>query len=182
MAYLQAGAGIVADSDPVNGVSRNAAQSRGVEHGNRDGGGRDLVRQSDGRQVRVEHPSDMQHDLIDSSDQTFTVYLVLTKSRRNTMILVIDNYDSFTYNFVQYLGELGAEMTVRRNDEITLDEIRGCSPRTSSSRRGRARRTTAVSPSTSSASSTRPSPSSVSVWGTSASARVRRRRWIARHA
>lgn len=39
------------------------------------------------------------------------------------MILVIDNYDSFTYNLVQYLGELGAEMLIRRNDEITLEEI-----------------------------------------------------------
>lgn len=39
------------------------------------------------------------------------------------MILVIDNYDSFTYNIVQYLGELGAEIVVRRNDEITCDEI-----------------------------------------------------------
>ena len=39
------------------------------------------------------------------------------------MILVIDNYDSFTYNLVQYLGELGAELVVRRNDAITVDEI-----------------------------------------------------------
>jgi anthranilate synthase/aminodeoxychorismate synthase-like glutamine amidotransferase len=39
------------------------------------------------------------------------------------MILVIDNYDSFTYNLVQYLGELGAEIVVRRNDEVTLDDI-----------------------------------------------------------
>ena len=39
------------------------------------------------------------------------------------MLLVIDNYDSFTYNLVQYLGELGAEMRVVRNDEITVDEI-----------------------------------------------------------
>ena len=39
------------------------------------------------------------------------------------MLLVIDNYDSFTYNLVQYLGELGATMVVRRNDEVTLDEI-----------------------------------------------------------
>jgi anthranilate synthase component 2 len=39
------------------------------------------------------------------------------------MILVIDNYDSFTYNLVQYLGELGAELRVRRNNQITLDEI-----------------------------------------------------------
>ncbi|HEX8287199.1 MAG TPA: aminodeoxychorismate/anthranilate synthase component II [Pyrinomonadaceae bacterium] len=39
------------------------------------------------------------------------------------MLLVIDNYDSFTYNLVQFLGELGAEMKVYRNDEITLEEI-----------------------------------------------------------
>lgn len=39
------------------------------------------------------------------------------------MLLVIDNYDSFTYNLVQYLGELGAEMKIIRNDEMTLDEI-----------------------------------------------------------
>ena len=39
------------------------------------------------------------------------------------MLLVVDNYDSFTYNLVQYLGELGAEMKVFRNDEITVDEI-----------------------------------------------------------
>jgi len=39
------------------------------------------------------------------------------------MLLVIDNYDSFTYNLVQYLGELGEEIEVRRNDEVTLDEI-----------------------------------------------------------
>ena len=40
------------------------------------------------------------------------------------MVLVIDNYDSFTYNLVQYLGELGAKVVVRRNDEATLEEIR----------------------------------------------------------
>ena len=39
------------------------------------------------------------------------------------MLLIIDNYDSFTYNLVQYCGELGAEMKVFRNDEITVDEI-----------------------------------------------------------
>jgi para-aminobenzoate synthetase component II len=39
------------------------------------------------------------------------------------MLLVIDNYDSFTYNLVQYLGELGADMKIFRNDEITVDEI-----------------------------------------------------------
>ncbi|OGL16650.1 MAG: anthranilate/aminodeoxychorismate synthase component II [Candidatus Rokubacteria bacterium RIFCSPLOWO2_12_FULL_69_21] len=44
------------------------------------------------------------------------------------MILVIDNYDSFTYNLVQYLGELGAELRVARNDAITLDEIAALRP------------------------------------------------------
>jgi anthranilate synthase/aminodeoxychorismate synthase-like glutamine amidotransferase len=44
------------------------------------------------------------------------------------MILVIDNYDSFTYNLVQYLGELGAEVIVHRNDKITLDEIEALQP------------------------------------------------------
>ncbi len=39
------------------------------------------------------------------------------------MLLVIDNYDSFTYNLVQYLGELGATMEIRRNDEVSLEEI-----------------------------------------------------------
>jgi anthranilate synthase component II len=43
-------------------------------------------------------------------------------------VLVIDNYDSFTYNLVQYLGELGAEVLVRRNDEVTPEEISTLSP------------------------------------------------------
>ena len=40
------------------------------------------------------------------------------------MILMIDNYDSFTYNIVQYIGELGANVKIFRNDEMTLDEIK----------------------------------------------------------
>ncbi len=44
------------------------------------------------------------------------------------MVLMIDNYDSFTYNLVQYLGELGAEVRVRRNDKITVAEIDDLSP------------------------------------------------------
>ncbi|MCD6288874.1 MAG: anthranilate/aminodeoxychorismate synthase component II, partial [Anaerolineae bacterium] len=39
------------------------------------------------------------------------------------MIAVIDNYDSFTYNLVQYLGELGADVRVWRNDQITVEEL-----------------------------------------------------------
>jgi para-aminobenzoate synthetase component 2 len=44
------------------------------------------------------------------------------------MLLVIDNYDSFTYNLVQYLGELGVEMKIFRNDEIEIDQIRRLEP------------------------------------------------------
>jgi anthranilate synthase component II len=44
------------------------------------------------------------------------------------MLLMIDNYDSFTYNLVQYLGELGEDVRVHRNDEITLDEIESMKP------------------------------------------------------
>jgi anthranilate synthase component 2 len=44
------------------------------------------------------------------------------------MILVLDNYDSFTYNLVQYLGELGAEVKVVRNDEVSVDEVARLQP------------------------------------------------------
>ena len=44
------------------------------------------------------------------------------------MILVLDNYDSFTYNLVQYLGEFGVDLQVHRNDEISLDRIRELKP------------------------------------------------------
>lgn len=44
------------------------------------------------------------------------------------MLLVIDNYDSFTYNLVQYFGELGVDPLVRRNDEVSIDQIRALKP------------------------------------------------------
>ena len=44
------------------------------------------------------------------------------------MVFVLDNYDSFTYNLVQYMGELGAEMTIRRNDELTPAEVEALRP------------------------------------------------------
>jgi anthranilate synthase/aminodeoxychorismate synthase-like glutamine amidotransferase len=44
------------------------------------------------------------------------------------MVFVLDNYDSFTYNLVQYLGELGARIEVRRNDEVTVDEVEAMKP------------------------------------------------------
>jgi anthranilate synthase component 2 len=45
------------------------------------------------------------------------------------MLLMIDNYDSFTFNLVQYFGELGEDVRVVRNDEITLEQIEGLKPR-----------------------------------------------------
>src|SRR5258708_12388166 len=44
------------------------------------------------------------------------------------MVFVLDNYDSFTYNLVQYMGELGAEMVIRRNDELTPAEVEALRP------------------------------------------------------
>ena len=44
------------------------------------------------------------------------------------MVFVLDNYDSFTYNLVQYMGELGAELTIRRNDEVTPQEVEALHP------------------------------------------------------
>ena len=45
------------------------------------------------------------------------------------MILMIDNYDSFTYNIVQYMGELGADIQVKRNDQISIEEIESLNPK-----------------------------------------------------
>src|SRR4029077_21224126 len=50
------------------------------------------------------------------------------RSSEDAMILMIDNYDSFTYNLVQYLGELGCEVKVVRNDELTVDAIEKLAP------------------------------------------------------
>ena len=44
------------------------------------------------------------------------------------MVFVLDNYDSFTYNLVQYMGELGAELVIRRNDELSPEEIEALKP------------------------------------------------------
>ena len=65
-----------------------------------------------------------------------TKYKVLTITQLTTdpttdhrhMLLVIDNYDSFTYNLVQYLGELGERIEVRRNDEVTVEQIKAMKP------------------------------------------------------
>jgi anthranilate synthase component 2 len=57
-----------------------------------------------------------------------TMFSVTDVYQGVAMLLMIDNYDSFTYNLVQYLGELGEEVRVARNDEIALDEIESLRP------------------------------------------------------
>src|SRR6202789_748080 len=54
--------------------------------------------------------------------------MLAARYTENTMIFVLDNYDSFTYNLVQYLGELGAKVEIRRNDELTVDEVEALKP------------------------------------------------------
>src|SRR5712672_3246291 len=51
-----------------------------------------------------------------------------SEERREDMLLLIDNYDSFTYNLYQYLSELGADVQVRRNDQVSICEIESMSP------------------------------------------------------
>jgi anthranilate/para-aminobenzoate synthase component II len=62
-----------------------------------------------------------------SSNELF-IFKIAEHDTISAMILVLDNYDSFTYNLVQYLGELGVETVVKRNDEISIDEIRALKP------------------------------------------------------
>ena len=86
-AYVQAGAGIVADSNPTAEYEETRDKARAVSARARAGAARAVV-----------------------------------------MVLVIDNYDSFTYNLVQYFGELGADIRVRRNNQVTLGEIGAMAP------------------------------------------------------
>ena len=88
-AYVQAGAGIVADSNPDGRVRGDEGQGARRDAGAGTGAGGFIG---------------------------------------SLMVLVIDNYDSFTYNLVQYLGELGAEIRVRRNDEVTIGEVEAMAP------------------------------------------------------
>ena len=84
-AYIQAGAGIVADSDPAS-------------------------------------------EYQETINKATALLKAVEQSGEFLMILVIDNYDSFTYNLVQYLGELGADLEVHRNDKITVDEAETMEP------------------------------------------------------
>lgn len=87
------------------------------------------------------------------------------------MLLMIDNYDSFTYNVVQYLGELGAEVKVVRNDELTIAQIEALNPERIVVSPVLARRPKPASPSTRSNTSPANCRSSASAWAISRSAR-----------
>ena len=89
------------------GIAQGPARSGARRAGRRCGGGHPDLTYRDGR-------------AIEASEYVRGVA---------TRVLVIDNYDSFVYNLVQYLGELGAEPLVHRHDDLTLDEIRGAGAR-----------------------------------------------------
>lgn len=87
------------------------------------------------------------------------------------MLLMIDNYDSFTYNVVQYLGELGAEVKVVRNDELTVAEIEALKPERIVVSQALAHRPKPASPSKPSSTSLANCRSSVCASATNRSAR-----------
>ncbi len=87
------------------------------------------------------------------------------------MLLMIDNYDSFTYNVVQYLGELGSEVKVVRNDELTIAEIEALKPERIVVSPARARRPKRAFPSRPSSISPASCRSWASAWDISRSAR-----------
>ena len=88
------------------------------------------------------------------------------------MLLMIDNYDSFTYNLVQKLGEVAPNVPIEvfRNDKVTIPQIEDLKPTHVSSAPARVRRARAASPTTSSGTSAPASPCSASASATSASA------------
>jgi anthranilate synthase/aminodeoxychorismate synthase-like glutamine amidotransferase len=65
---------------------------------------------------------------IDNSNTQFDKSASLNQQPARSVVFVLDNYDSFTYNLVQYLGEIGREIIVHRNDRITIEEIAGHAP------------------------------------------------------
>ncbi|CAH2033967.1 unnamed protein product [Thlaspi arvense] len=66
---------------------------------------------------------------IEMAESNSTPSVVVNSSKQNGPIIVIDNYDSFTYNLCQYMGELGCHFEVYRNDELTVEELKSKNPR-----------------------------------------------------
>ena len=107
-AYVQAGAGIVADSNPTAEYEETRDKARAVLRALE-------LAQNGFRRARLQ-------------PRLGGLKARLRGNAGLDMVLVIDNYDSFTYNLVQYLGELGAEVRVRRNDQVGLDEVAEMTP------------------------------------------------------
>jgi len=93
------------------------------------------------------------------------------------VILVIDNYDSFTYNLVQYLGEMRVALEVRRNDQISIAQIHEMNPERILISPAPVRRASPACPTTSSAPLGRGCRSSGFAWAISASATPSARKW-----
>ena len=107
------------------GLSRLRRQSRLLHH---DSHGRDRKRAAPTcrRAPGIVADSNPAAEYEETRDKARAVIRALELAQAGlVMILVIDNYDSFTYNLVQYLGELGADVRVRRNDQVTIGEDRG---------------------------------------------------------
>ena len=103
VAHVQAGAGIVADSVPAKEYAETQEQGRGpaARHRPRP------------RAVRR---------------RRHAMTTTAPRAGDGARVFMIDNYDSFTYNLVQFLGELGADITVKRNDQVTIAEIEAAGP------------------------------------------------------
>ena len=113
--YVQAGAGIVADSDPAS------------EQGMRQQGQGAVPRRRRGAPLRLRGRARTigRRRLLDPLPAPSKTRNVLEK---RAMILLIDNYDSFTFNLVHYLGELGADVAVHRNDKIAVEDVLAAKP------------------------------------------------------
>ena len=98
MAHVQAGAGIVADSVPEKEYA-----------------------ETENKAAALLRAIDLAHEQFGDGGTAMTT--TAPRPGDGARVFMIDNYDSFTYNLVQYLGELGADITVKRNDHVTVAEI-----------------------------------------------------------
>ena len=113
MLYAQAGGGIVHDSSPDGEWQETLNKLRAV------------LRAAEMVQQGLDEASD---PLVHATHVRCRRLSSKAVRGASTMLLMIDNYDSFTYNLVQYFGELGADVHVHRNDAITLDEVAALAP------------------------------------------------------
>ncbi len=125
---MRAGAGIVADSDPENERIETLNKARAIEKALQLAGpGKKLQGLSEAA-FRIAHRPTRDLSASFENRDVFSADCLDKLFWRNPMIAVIDNYDSFTYNLVQYLQMLGADVRVVRNDAVSVDEVGGWSP------------------------------------------------------